>query len=84
MLGAAGVLFPELLKGAGLGGPAAATAWYEAGAYNYSIGSAKSLFGLQMLLNLLLLQRYLCHVAQNHVVDTTYSPAHKWLNSSRQ
>lgn len=50
MLGAAGVLFPELLKGAGLGGPAAATAWYEAGAYNYSIGSAKSLFGLQMLL----------------------------------
>lgn len=50
MLGAAGVLFPELLKGAGLGGPAAATPWYEAGAFDYSIGSAKSLFGLQMLL----------------------------------
>lgn len=50
MLGAAGVLFPELLKGAGLGGPAAATPWYEAGAFEYSIGSAKSLFAVQMLL----------------------------------
>ena len=32
MLGAAGVLFPELLSKLGAGGPAAALPWYKAGA----------------------------------------------------
>eukprot|EP00877_Chromochloris_zofingiensis_P012160 jgi/Chrzof1/7198/Cz02g14140.t1_LHC8[v5.2] len=49
MLGAAGVLFPELLHGAGLGGPAAATPWFDAGRFNY-FAPASALFGVQMLL----------------------------------
>ena len=29
-------------------------------------------------------QHHLCHALPNRAMDTTYSPAHKWLNSSRQ
>jgi len=35
MLGAAGVLFPDLLHSAGLGGPAAQVPWFEAGKFEY-------------------------------------------------
>ncbi len=49
MLGVAGVLFPEVLKGAGLGGPAAQVPWFDAGKFEY-FASADALFGVQMLL----------------------------------
>jgi hypothetical protein len=49
MLGVAGVLFPEVLHGIGLGGPAAAVPWYDAGKFEY-FADAKTLFGIQMLL----------------------------------
>ena len=39
MLGAAGVLAPELLSKAGLGGPVAQTAWYDAGKYEFSFAA---------------------------------------------
>jgi hypothetical protein len=49
MLGAAGVLVPDLFKGIGLGGPAAQVPWFEAGAYPY-FADPKTLFGIMMLL----------------------------------
>lgn len=49
MLGVAGVLFPELLSGAGLGGPAAAVKWFDAGKFEY-FAPASSLFIVQMFL----------------------------------
>jgi light-harvesting complex I chlorophyll a/b binding protein 2/light-harvesting complex I chlorophyll a/b binding protein 4 len=49
MLGVAGVLFPEVLKSAGLGGPAAQVPWFDAGKFEY-FASADALFGVQMLL----------------------------------
>ena len=49
MLGAAGILFENLLGNAGLGGPAAKMPWYEAGAYTY-FAPASSLFIAQLFL----------------------------------
>lgn len=49
MLGVAGVLFPELISGIGLGGPAAATKWFDAGKFEY-FAPASTLFIVQMLL----------------------------------
>ena len=49
MIGAAGVLVPELLKGAGMGGPAAAVAWYDHAQFEY-YASPRALFGVQILL----------------------------------
>jgi hypothetical protein len=49
MLAVAGILVPELLGGAGLGGPAAKVAWYNAGAYEY-FAPASSLAMVMMIL----------------------------------
>jgi len=49
MLGAAGILVPDLLKSIGGGGPAAQVPWFEAGAYPY-FADPKTLFGIMMLL----------------------------------
>jgi hypothetical protein len=49
MLGAAGILFENLLGNASLGGPAAKMPWYEAGAYTY-FAPASSLFIAQLFL----------------------------------
>lgn len=49
MLGAAGVLIPDLLHSAGLGGPAAAVPWYEAGTYEY-FAPPSALFASMMFL----------------------------------
>lgn len=49
MLGAAGILVPDLLHSAGLGGPAAAVPWYEAGKYEYFAPPA-ALFASMMFL----------------------------------
>ena len=39
MLGAAGVLAPELLSKIGLGGPVAQVPWYDAGKYEFSFAA---------------------------------------------
>lgn len=49
MLGAAGVLFPEVLASLGQGGPAAATPWYDAGKFEF-FAPASALFGVQFFL----------------------------------
>jgi hypothetical protein len=49
MLGAAGILVPDLLHSIGMGGPAAAVPWYEAGTYEYFAPPA-ALFASMMFL----------------------------------
>lgn len=49
MLGAAGILVPDLLHSIGMGGPAAAVPWYEAGKYEYFAPPA-ALFASMMFL----------------------------------
>jgi hypothetical protein len=49
MMGAAGILVPDLLHSAGLGGPAAAVPWYEAGTYEY-FAPPSALFASMMFL----------------------------------
>jgi light-harvesting complex I chlorophyll a/b binding protein 2/light-harvesting complex I chlorophyll a/b binding protein 4 len=49
MLGAAGVLVPDLLHSIGMGGPAAAVPWYEAGKYEY-FAPPQALFAVMMFL----------------------------------
>jgi hypothetical protein len=49
MLGAAGILVPDLLHSIGMGGPAAAVPWYEAGTYEY-FAPPSALFASMMFL----------------------------------
>jgi hypothetical protein len=49
MLGAAGILVPDLLHSIGMGGPAAAVPWYEAGKYEY-FAPPSALFASMMFL----------------------------------
>lgn len=49
MLGAAGILVPDLLHSIGMGGPAAAVPWYEAGTYDY-FAPPSALFASMMFL----------------------------------
>eukprot|EP00879_Flechtneria_rotunda_P003223 GHRR01003446.1.p1 GENE.GHRR01003446.1~~GHRR01003446.1.p1 ORF type:complete len:259 (+),score=104.03 GHRR01003446.1:82-858(+) len=49
MLGAAGILVPDLLRSLGLGGPAAQTPWFAAGTYDY-FAPPKALFAVMMFL----------------------------------
>jgi hypothetical protein len=49
MMGVVGILFPELISGAGLGGPAAATPWFSTGKYEYFAPPA-ALFMVMMFL----------------------------------
>lgn len=49
MLGAAGILVPDLLHSIGAGGPAAQVPWFEAGKYPY-FAPPTTLFAIMMIL----------------------------------
>ena len=49
MLGAAGILVPDLFHSIGLGGPAAQVPWFEAGKFEY-FAPPKALFAVMMFL----------------------------------
>lgn len=49
MLGAAGILVPDLFHSVGLGGPAAQVPWFEAGKYEY-FAPPSTLFAVMMFL----------------------------------